>query len=982
MTLERASRPLQRTAFLCVLLIIACVARPRQSPQPKPNPVIVADTEEVSLDLAVRDKRGRLVKDLKPEDLKISDAGATVKISSLRLVTAEADSGHFVTLLYDRLDASAGQNARDITGKLLKLQPAMRVSYSVFGISDRMRLLQAYTADASAVALAARVATGGEKKSDPADLDVRSERALVESVEKGVPLLGKDASLGAARDRMLAKTTLTALQETQHIVQDQHARPALAGLLGLVRAQRDLPGRKVIIYFARGWQSDAGAKDMIRSITGAANRAGVSIYTVDANALDGASTQVLLTSVIMAPGRAAAQSAAASPRNYGQNNPDIMITPGQKIMTSEQMDRFSTSSSDGSPLDLLARQTGGQYIAGADNPKKPLHRMFEDMAAYYEASYVPPPHESDGQFRPVSVTSLRRDVVIQARSGYFALPPATGSGIRPFEAPLIKILEHPNLPSDIRFHADVLRMGDIGGRDSNALVVEVPMDQIELSSDANTNLFSGRVSIVAQIKDASGAVAEHFSEDVPRHGALEALERARTEVITMQRHFSLPPGDYKLEAVVMDRNSGKTGGYRQLVKIGNPETGPALSDIVLVRRESPYNAQSDRAEPLSYESSRIIPSLSPQLPEGLKTISLFFILHPDAKLGPPTLELAVTRDGEPIMRGPLQLHGGAGAVPYLASLRSASLEPGEYQVSAILTQGGEAAQRSIAFTIPGGKPTAESAKPKIESSMQDSIIGNPVERPKQRMRAALTMLSADGNLAAPSIEQQRALIEDARARALGYIESLPNFVCVEVTDRSVDAAGNGSWRHRDSMAELVRYHSKHEERVTLEVNGQRSDVAREDMQGAITHGEFGGLMASVFRPEAKAEFRWKQAALLGNGNAQVFAYSVSQPTSDFAVIDVTGRRAIPAFHGLVYVDEATRAVRRITLESDALPDNFVLRSSAFSVDYDYVAIGSHEYLMPVSGTVTLHRGKRAVLLNEMEFRDYRKYGSQTSIEYR
>ena len=88
------------------------------------------------------------------------------------------------------------------------------------------------------------------------------------------------------------------------------------------------------------------------------------------------------------------------------------------------------------------------------------------------------------------------------------------------------------------------------------------------------------------------------------------------------------------------------------------------------------------------------------------------------------------------------------------------------------------------------------------------------------------------------------------------------------------------------------------------------------------------------------------------------------------------------FHGLVYVDEATRAVRRITLESDALPHDFVLRSSAFSVDYNYVAIGGHEYLMPVSGTVTLHRGKRTVMLNQMEFRDYRKYGSQTSIEYK
>jgi hypothetical protein len=216
---------------------------------------------------------------------------------------------------------------------------------------------------------------------------------------------------------------------------------------------------------------------------------------------------------------------------------------------------------------------------------------------------------------------------------------------------------------------------------------------------------------------------------------------------------------------------------------------------------------------------------------------------------------------------------------------------------------------------------------------------------------------------------------------LGYIDSLPDFLCVEVTDRSIDATGTGAWRHRDSMAELLRYFAKQEERVTLEVDGHRSDVAREAMQGAITHGEFGGLATSVFRPEAKAEFHWQQNAMVGNAMVQVFAYRVPRARSDFSVIDAPGRSAIAGFHGLVYVDEATRAIRRITLDADDLPAEFLIRSTSFSVDYDYVAISSHEYLMPISGTVTVHKGKRSILLNQMEFRDYRKYGAETSIRY-
>jgi VWFA-related protein len=968
-------------ALLCLLLgLIGVYGRQEKAPPDQANSVIVADTEEVSLDVVVRDKKGRTVKDLKPADLKILDAGSPVAISDLRLVTSDADSDHLITLLYDRLDSSAGQNAREVTAKLLALQPRMQIAYAVFGINGRMRLLQPYTSDAEAVKLAARIVTGGEKKGDPTGLDVQSEKALIESAEgRGATSAPGNAAPSAADQRRLAKMSLAALQSAQQIMQDQHARPALAGLLGLIQAQRDLHGRKVILYFARGWQSDANAKDIIRSIAGAANRAGVSIYTVDASAIDRAAMDTLSMNMLTANvgGR------SANALNYSQNPSAVTVTAGQRAMVNEQLSRFAPGGLDASPLEWLAAQTGGQYIAGGWNPKKPLQRMFEDLAVYYEASYVPPAYESDGRFRPVSVTPLRSGLVVQSRSGYFALPPATGSAVRPFEAPLLKLLEKADLPSDLRFDADVLHMGELAGGDANALVVEVPMSQIELSPDENTKLFSAHVSIVAQIKDSRGAVVEHFSEDLPRHGALALIEQARAEVITMQRHFTAPPGNYTLETLVLDRNSGQAGGYRQRLQISK-SVGPDISDIVVVRRETPYEAETDSAEPLRYENSQIVPSLSEQLPQLSHTIPLFFIAHPDPKRERPTIELEVRRNGEPVMRGPLQVNATAtGPVPYLARLSGTSLEPGDYEIAVVLSQGSVVVRRSMHLHI-DGPPTAEvaSSSPKLQPMDHAASASAQPDIASQHTRTPLVLSAADASSPAPSPQQASQLIEDARTRALGYTNSLPDFICVELTDRSIDATGNGAWRHRDSMAELLRYYAKHEQRVTLEVDGHRSDVAREAMQGAKTYGEFGGIASSVFRPEAKAEFHWKQNAVLGNGMVQVFAYQVPRATSDFSVVDGTGRSAIAGFHGLVYVDEATRAIRRITLDAGDLPADFAIRSTSFSVDYDYVAISSHEYLMPISGTVTIHKGKRSILLNQMEFRDYRKYGAETSIHYR
>ena len=93
-----------------------------------------------------------------------------------------------------------------------------------------------------------------------------------------------------------------------------------------------------------------------------------------------------------------------------------------------------------------------------------------------------------------------------------------------------------------------------------------------------------------------------------------------------------------------------------------------------------------------------------------------------------------------------------------------------------------------------------------------------------------------------------------------------------------------------------------------------------------------------------------------------------------------GNRTVAAgFHGLVYVDSATGGVRRVTLEADNLPRDFSIRAASMNVDYDYVDIGAHDYLMPIRATVALRRGKNQTELNEMAFRGYRRYSSQTRI---
>jgi hypothetical protein len=71
------------------LLAVSAFAQSGQTPpENAEEPVIKAGTEEVMLDVVVRDKHGRRVTNLQPEDLQIFDNGTECKVRSFRLVLA------------------------------------------------------------------------------------------------------------------------------------------------------------------------------------------------------------------------------------------------------------------------------------------------------------------------------------------------------------------------------------------------------------------------------------------------------------------------------------------------------------------------------------------------------------------------------------------------------------------------------------------------------------------------------------------------------------------------------------------------------------------------------------------------------------------------------------------------------------------------------------------------------------------------------
>jgi hypothetical protein len=234
----------------------------------------------------------------------------------------------------------------------------------------------------------------------------------------------------------------------------------------------------------------------------------------------------------------------------------------------------------------------------------------------------------------------------------------------------------------------------------------------------------------------------------------------------------------------------------------------------------------------------------------------------------------------------------------------------------------------------------------------------------------------------PSKEDQKRIIEAVREYALGYTESLPNFICLQVTNRSENhnyKPGDTGWTPHDRFAEQLNYVDHHENYHMISVNDD--STFGKDWQkvgGALSRGEWASLIQAVFEPSTETFFDWSRWGNLSDKRYYVFRYQVDQPHSR-ETLEADGQKVTPAFHGEIYVPYDANVVWRITVEPEP-PASFPMQDVKETLKYNYVVISGQQFLLPVSSEVVMREG-RIGSKNDIEFRRYQKYSADTSISF-
>jgi hypothetical protein len=233
---------------------------------------------------------------------------------------------------------------------------------------------------------------------------------------------------------------------------------------------------------------------------------------------------------------------------------------------------------------------------------------------------------------------------------------------------------------------------------------------------------------------------------------------------------------------------------------------------------------------------------------------------------------------------------------------------------------------------------------------------------------------------APSAAEQKKLIDDVRDYALNYVANLPNFICTQLTRRYYDPSGLEFWSQQDTIvAQLTFFDQKEDYKVKL-INNRPVDTTFDKLDGSTSQGEFGSMMKEIFEPESEAEFQWLRWATLGGRRAHVISYFVRQDRSKWSIRYQRSDSIVPAYKGLIYVDRDSRAVLRITLEADSIPPDFPIQQVGLVLDYDFVDISGQRYMLPLKFSTRMREAK-FLSKNEVEFRTYRKYGTESSITF-
>src|SRR5882724_7944849 len=619
---------------LLVMAAVLLAAIPSQSQDKKQtkssadDDVIKVTSNLVSLDVIVRDKKGKPLTDLKPEDFTVSENGVPQKIEffdstltnsseAAQPITATGSTepkprtpnGYPPNIIALVLDGQSTEGAnlkhvREGMMKYIRERISDSDSVALFSISGGLQLLQPFTQDKAKLIAAVEKAYYSSTASKTSEARGLSEdiRAMREQIANGPELEGGPApgqgfNGSAAAQALIARHVLEQYIQLRSSLSTQQTRPVLAALAAICEGLRSIPGKKTLVMFSQGFVATEALDWQVQSTIDIANRANVSIYMIDSSGLIGGTPQ---SGALVPSSALSAISAATSQEGR------IRAAAGESV--------FDISRNEGvnRQQDLLYRisgDTGGQFIKNTNDISTGLGRIDNEIRSRYTLAYRSTDPNFDGSFRKIKVEVRRPEANVVARQGYYAIPPSQIIPLSPEDRKLLagfaETEAHSTLPVSWELNSFRSQQG------SYVVPVSFEIPPQAVSFDRKGDKQRLQLDVLGVVKGDSGdKILTRLGGAFDVGLSTREFESISNDKIFYRQDIQLEPGNYTIDLVVKDRQSGKAAAKR--VSLMLPVAGPEFSvtEPVLSRHAEPISPHAGSIDVLSEGNVQIRPSPS------------------------------------------------------------------------------------------------------------------------------------------------------------------------------------------------------------------------------------------------------------------------------------------------------------------------------------------------------------------------------------
>jgi len=690
--------------MLCFLVVPAQSQERKEAKKGSDDDVIKVTANLVNLDVIVKDKKGRAITDLKPEDFKVFENGVPQKIEffdstltsgneAASRTTATVSSGprppndfprNIIALVLDG-QSTEGANLKHVREGIMKyIRERISDSDSValFSISAGLQLSQPFTQDKAKLIAAVEKAYDGStvsKTSEARDL-AENIRAMREQVATGPELIGGTipgvgVSNSMAAQALIARHVLEQYIALRSTLSAQQTRPVLAALAAISEGLRSIPGKKTLVMFSQGFIAPETLDWQVQSTIDIANRANVAIYIIDSGGLTGGPPS---------------SGSLVSGSPLGGISGGLEMEQRRRAGAGESVFDITRQEGLNRQQDLLYRiseDTGGHFIKNTNDIAGGLERIDAEIRSRYTLAYRSTDPNFDGSFRKVKIEVGKPDTNVLARPGYYAIPL---SQIVPFSPDDRKLLAnfanmqtHPTLPLSVELNP----FRSQNGFYIVPLSFEIPPSAVQFDRKSDKQRL--QLDVLGVIRaEGEEKILSRLGGNFDVGLTAQQYESILNDKIFYRQDMQLHAGNYTVDLIVRDRASGKVAAKREKLVLPIDASDFYASDATLSRHAEPLKAGN--VDVFSEGNVQIRPSPSREF-HASDNLIIFFKLYNAAvarETGKPLVRVTVTliKDGQRVSR-PMDYQltdAPTGAVPTLTFakyIKLIGLAPGRYSAA-------------------------------------------------------------------------------------------------------------------------------------------------------------------------------------------------------------------------------------------------------------------------------------------------------------